>query len=307
MTTRIKHFSISLLCVLAFMSGCSNNPTPSETLPPRDNTPQIYLPEASGTLVHGNNTVFLDCSNLSKGYLMLSYLGQNEKVQFQVKLPDGTTYSYVVTDCTTPTAFPLTGGNGTYTLSLYESVDAKRNRYALTFTQEILVEIEDEFLPFLTPNIYVNFTGDSLCVSKGIELTKTCHNDLESIENIYYYVIRNIIYDDEKAKDIPYGYIPSPDATLQEGTGICFDYASLMTALLRSQRIPTKLEVGYAGEIYHAWISCYVEEIGWVDNIIEFDGKNWSLLDPTLAASNDREDVQEYIGDGSTYLIKYTY
>lgn len=54
--------------------------------------------------------------------------------------------------------------------------------------------------------------------------------------------------------------------------------------MLRSQGIPTKLEVGYVGEVYHAWISCYVDETGWVDNIIEFDGKDWSLLDPSLGA-----------------------
>jgi hypothetical protein len=80
-----------------------------------------------------------------------------------------------------------------------------------------------------------------------------------------------------------------------------------MSAMLRSQQIPTRLEVGYAGEVYHAWISCYVDEIGWVDNIISFDGENWSLMDPTLAANNSSSAVEEYIGDGSNYLIKYTY
>ena len=80
-----------------------------------------------------------------------------------------------------------------------------------------------------------------------------------------------------------------------------------MTAMLRSQQIPTKLEVGYAGEVYHAWISCYVDEIGWVDNIIEFNGETWSLMDPTLAANNNSSAVQEYIGDGSKYVVKYTY
>ena len=75
--------------------------------------------------------------------------------------------------------------------------------------------------------------------------------------------------------------------TLSTGKGICFDYAALMTAMLRSQGIPTKLEIGYSGEVYHAWISTYIDEIGWVDNVIQFDGKSWSLIDPTLAASND--------------------
>ena len=84
---------------------------------------------------------------------------------------------------------------------------------------------------------------------------------------------------------------------MKTGKGICFDYAALMTSMLRSQRIPTKLEVGYAGETYHAWISTYVDDKGWVDDIIKFDGKDWQLMDPTLAASNDKESVKKYVND----------
>ena len=80
-----------------------------------------------------------------------------------------------------------------------------------------------------------------------------------------------------------------------------------MTALLRTQGIPTKLVVGYSGTAYHAWISVYLQEAGWVDKIIRFDGKSWSLMDPTLAASNDLEDVKRYIGDGGNYIAKYFY
>ena len=102
-------------------------------------------------------------------------------------------------------------------------------------------------------------------------------------------------------------YIPDIDATMQTRKGICFDYASLMSALLRSQGIPTKLVVGYSGTAYHAWISVYLDEAGWVDNIIEFDGKDWSLMDPTLAANNDEDSVKKYVGDGSNYIVKYSY
>ena len=62
-----------------------------------------------------------------------------------------------------------------------------------------------------------------------------------------------------------------------------------------------------SGEEYHAWISTYIKDIGWIDNIIEFDGKDWSLLDPTLGANNKSKDVKKYIGDGSKYIVKYTY
>ena len=97
---------------------------------------------------------------------------------------------------------------------------------------------------------------------------------------------------------------PDPDETLDTGKGICFDYAALMSAMLRSQRIPTKLEVGYSGDVYHAWISCYVDEIGWVDNIIEFDGKNWSIMDPTICCKQQCFGCEEVCGNGKNYVTK---
>ena len=67
------------------------------------------------------------------------------------------------------------------------------------------------------------------------------------------------------------------DVILQEKKGICFDYAALMATMLRSQNIPAKMEIGYAnmeeGAVYHAWLSVYIKDIGWIDDLIEFDGK----------------------------------
>ena len=51
----------------------------------------------------------------------------------------------------------------------------------------------------------------------------------------------------------------------------------------------------------------YIDEVGWVDDIIEFDGSSWTLMDPTLAANNSRKSVGKYIGDGSNYTLQYSY
>ena len=89
----------------------------------------------------------------------------------------------------------------------------------------------------------------------------------------------------------------------EDKEGICFD---LLMNLVRG--IPTKLEIGYSGDIYHAWISTWLNEKGWVDDIIQFDGKSWELMDPTLAANSDnKEDVKEYIGNGEHYVLQYSY
>lgn len=305
---KIKPFLLPFLC-LFFLNGCGSESVANATdnLPLRDNTAVVLPVDAPGTSIVENEVVSFDISNLSDAYIMLTYRGNNEKVKFQISGPNDITYTYLVTDCTEPTAFPLTGENGSYTFTLYESVDAENNKYYISFTHTEDVTISDEFLPFLTPNVYVDFNADSSCVSKGVSLAEDCYHDLDVVEKIYEYVINNITYDTVKAENVVYGYTPNPDEVLSTGTGICFDYASLMTSMLRSQGIPTKLEVGYAGEAYHAWISCYLDEIGWVANIIEFDGEHWSLMDPTLASNNDRDDVEQYIGDGSKYVVKYTY
>ena len=102
--------------------------------------------------------------------------------------------------------------------------------------------------------------------------------------------------------------MPDIDAVLAEKKGICFDYAALMAAMLRSQGVPTKLVTGYTGSSYHAWISTYSEETGWVEGVIFFDGTTWKLMDPTFASSGgSSEDIMEYIGDGKNYKEKYLY
>lgn len=262
------------------------------------------VPTASGETCYGDDSVSIDASNISDGYVMVRYTGHSEKAKAQITIPDGTVYTYTIKGSDYNT-FPLTGGNGDYTLKVYEWV--VDNSYALAFSQALSVNLNDEFKPFLYPNQYVWFTGDSQVVALGRELSDQSADDLDYVQNSYYYVIRNISYDNDKAENTPTDYVPDIDTILEEKKGICFDYASLMAALLRSQSIPTKLEVGYSGEAYHAWISVYLTESGWVDNIIEFDGKDWVLMDPTLAANNSSKAVAKYIGDGSKYTVKYSY
>ena len=73
---------------------------------------------------------------------------------------------------------------------------------------------------------------------KGQALSDDSADDLDYVQQVYHYVIENITYDKQKAETVASGYIPDPDATMESGTGICFDYASLMTALLRSSISP---------------------------------------------------------------------
>ena len=296
----LSYLLIAIFCLL--LGGCSGSSSASRkehSGPPRDSTPKVLTPSADGVTVYQNDFASIDASNTSQGYVMVKYNGANEKVKLQITCPDQSCYTYLISDRGAYDTFPLTAGNGSYTLQVLENVAG--DTYTVSLTQSINVSIEDEFLPFLYPNQYVNFHADSQAVSKGT------YSDLDVVQNIYNYVIKNISYDTEKAQNVSYGYVPDVDDTLSSKKGICFDYAALMTSMLRSQNIPTKLEVGYSGDAYHAWISTYIDDKGWVDDIIQFDGDTWQIMDPTLAATNDSAAVKKYVGDGSHYVVKYTY
>lgn len=270
----------SLACIIVILSGIllsgcggSGSSEVDHFGPKRDSTPQVLTPAADGAVVYQNDVATVDASNTSQGYVMVNYNGSCEKVKLQITGPDQNCYTYLITEHGNYTAFPLTAGNGSYSIQVMENIGG--DSYVLSLEQTVDVQIENEFLPFLYPNQYVDFKADS--------------------------------NDEEKAQNVSYGYLPNVDDTLASRTGICFDYAALMTAMLRSQNIPTKLEVGYSGDTYHAWISTYVDDKGWVDNIIEFDGDSWQIMDPTLGANNDSKSVKKYVGDGSHYVVKYTY
>lgn len=267
----------------------------------RDNTPVVLTGQADGTVTYGSEGVTIDASHISEGYIMVSYTGTNEKVKLQITGPDEVVYTYDMHgDYET---FPLTAGSGSYTVGVFENIEG--TSYSTLFTQTIDVKIDDEFGPYLYANQYVNFNGDSKVVEKAEELSKPCNDDLEVIEQVYNYMISNFTYDYDKAESVQSGYLPDVDEVFEAQTGICFDYAAVMAAMLRSQRIPTRLEVGYAGDVYHAWISTYIEEQGWVNGIIQFDGKNWELMDPTFASTSSKPE--DFITNTDEYITKFVY
>ena len=98
------------------------------------------------------------------------------------------------------------------------------------------------------------------------------------------------------------------DKVLEAKKGICFDYSAVMAAMLRSQGIPCKLVIGYAGTVYHAWINVYIEGVGWVDKAIYFDGKTWTLMDPTFVSTGKGSaSIMKYVTTASNYSAKYAY
>lgn len=272
--------------------------------PLRDATPVCLVPQAVGTAVVSNDVAVIDYSHMSDGYVCANYTGTCPKVKLRITGPDTVVYTYDLHGGGYET-FPLSSGDGYYDVTIYENISG--TNYATCLYADLDVQIPDEFSPFLYPNQYVNFTSDSKVVAKGQELAEGASSDLEVITRIYDYITGNITYDYDKASDPPTGYTSDVDAILDSGTGICLDYAAVMASMLRSQRIPTRLEVGYAQDAYHAWISVYTADTGWLNGIIEFDGNVWTLVDPTFGANTDNKTLKKFIGDGSNYILQKMY
>ncbi len=268
----------------------------------RDNTPVCLVPQASGDIVYSNELASIDASNISEGYIMVNYKGTNPRVKLQIIKDDNVTYTYNLHGGYE--VFPLSEGSGEYKISVYENITD--NRYATAISQTINVNISNEYGPYLYPNQYVNFNSSSKVVEKAQQLAENCSNDLDVVTKIYNFAT-TIVYDHAKAELVESGYTPNVDAIMESGTGICLDYAALMASMLRSQNIPTRLEVGYAGDAYHAWISTYTTDTGWINGIIEFNGKDWTIMDPTFAANSNETTLKNFIGDGSNYTTKYIY
>ena len=236
---------------------------------------------------------------------MAQYTAKTDKrLKAQVKGPT-TTYTYNLTAGSWAT-FPLSDGNGRYQVTVYQNTEG--SKYAAVVSAAFDAAMTDEFAPFLRPNQYVDYSIAPKTVAKAAELVKGINDPLKKVEAVYNFVVTNITYDRQKAATVQSGYLPVLDSVLAKKTGICFDYAAVMATMLRTQNIPTKLVVGYAGNIYHAWISTYITDVGWVNGIIYFDGQSWKRMDPTFASSgNESSDIMNYIGNGSNYNAMYVY
>lgn len=318
-----------ILCILVFLCGCAPQeaeavtvPTvpvtePAETAPPAVASEAAALVEAPpppvSVVLHPKpdgekearcEDAVIDYSHAEEGYVMARYTGQTDKrLKIRIHGPT-TTYTYNLPP-EEWTTFPLSDGNGSYQAALY--INTQDIKYALVMTAEFEVTLQDEFAPFLRPNQYVDYENAENTLEMGAKLCEGLDHPLEKVAEVYDFVVGNLTYDAQRAATVKSGYLPVLDDVLAEKKGICFDYAALMAAMLRSQEVPCKLVVGYAGNTYHAWISVWTEEDGWIDGAIFFDGHMWKRMDPTFASSQQRSaEIMDFIEHG-TYTVKYLY
>ena len=258
--------------------------------------------QPSEVAVSASSAGGIDLSHVNEGYASASATSDS-RLKFQVKCGE-MAYNYDLPGDGTPIVCPVNMGDGHYLFRVMQNTDG--NNYVEVDAVEADVALASELAPFLTSNVYCNYDADSKCVAKAREVTAKSANQGEAVRDICNFVAGNVTYDTAKAEELSTGtgYVPDPDSTLASGKGICFDYASLSAAMLRSMGLPAKVVTGYvtADQIYHAWIMVYVDGT-WKSAQFSVDPKTWSRCDVTFASSGSNQ----YVGDGGAYTDKYTY
>ncbi len=241
----------------------------------------------------------IDIGNANEGYVRVAQSGSSSRLKVQIIKGDKT-YNYDLNKDGNFEAFPLQSGNGTYTIRIMKNVEG--NKYSQVFSTTVDVSLSSSLSPFLYPSQYVNYNSESAVVKKAAELCSGITGDVDKVAAVYKWITDNIAYDTQKASTVKTGYLPKPDDTLSSKKGICFDYAALMAAMLRSQGVATKLICGTvsASDLNHAWNEVYLEGTGWVTLKVYFSGNAWERMDATFGASGG-SNIEQYIGDGSNY------
>lgn len=295
-------FFVAMLILALVLGGCAGTsgvklPENAEPFPIPEFRDAVFHPE----LAESFGNLLLDASAMDGGYLALQVSGGGQ-FKFQLE-KDGMSYHYDLSGDGSTVILPLNMGNGSYALRLLEN--AGEGKYACLWSDSRDASLDNEFAPFLVPSQLVSYSADSQCTALARQLAAQCQTDSEVASAIYKYLVKHISYDTEKAASVTTGYLPLPDRTLEEGKGICFDYASLAAAMMRSLGIPCKLIMGYVdGSIYHAWNSFYLRDQGWVTVEIKAKPGLWQRVDITMAASGTpAADLQ----DDGKYTARYTY
>ena len=141
-----------LIPVLLFTGCGSSGSDPDE--PPVYSPLQVLVPEAPGKKTLGTSPLVLDISDTDQGYLTAVSDSTDQMMNVQLTAEDGVVYSYFISPGESA-VIPFSSGSSTYQVSCYQQISD--SQYAALYAQALEVTLENEFLPFLYPNVIQHF------------------------------------------------------------------------------------------------------------------------------------------------------
>ncbi|WP_025721474.1 transglutaminase-like domain-containing protein [Paenibacillus sp. 1-18] len=237
-----------------------------------------------------DSVAWLDQNNVNHGTVSVRYpVKPNVKTKILVT-KDAQKYSYNLTPGKSEEVFPLQMGNGNYSISILEQLSG--NQYKVIGQDTIELKLNDSKAVYLNSVQNIDWSDTNQAIQKARELTQGATTDREKLQKIYDYIISHINYDSNQAFALTTDYLPEIDRTLSSQKDICYGYASLMAAMLRSVDVPTKLVMGKSSYVdtYHAWNEVYIDN-------------QWVVVDTTVdAALYKGKQKFEMIKDPSKYI-----
>ena len=217
---------------------------------------ELLLPK-TGKKTKSKDGLTIDCSHMDQGYVMVKSAKSKKKLKLRVK-KGGTTLTYDMNTDGTYIVVPLQYGNGKYTFTMYKNVSGKK--YSEEGKITLTADMPNELSAFLYPNQYVDYDEDTLCVKEAMELCKDMTEPGKIYKAICDYMKTHFAYDYIKSVSVKAGVLPDLDGAWQKHMGICQDLSAIMVAMLRSQGVPARLEIGTMNAtIYHAWVTAVVD------------------------------------------------
>lgn len=234
---------------------------------------------AEARLLTAKSAATIDTSVLSKGVVTVKYASKSGKRVKAGITKNKVTYYYDLPSNGTSTRLPLQMQNGSYKVTVFEQTQG--NSYKAVSSKDVSLNLKDQKTVFLQPVQNINWTSSMPPIKTAATLAKGKPKTEDKLKAIHQYVVRNVSYDYNKMKTVQSGYLPNINTVFTSKKGICYDYASLTAAMLRSQGIPAKLVTGYSNKVqgYHAWNEVYIKELNkWVivDTTIDSSLKNYS-------------------------------
>jgi transglutaminase-like putative cysteine protease len=246
----------------------------------------------------------VDTTQLAKGIVGVTIDGDVKSARHVVQIThseSGAKYQYEV--FANKLLFPLQSGDGTYKVAVLQAVG---NKAKALINETVTAKITDQNARWLISPINNSIWTSQMAsiTSYGKMLADAGAKGDAAVKAMYKEMTANYVYDDQKATDISSGkmkeYYPVIDDVYKAKMGICYDYATLMASVMRSQGIPARVVMGYSPDIpnvYHAW------------NDVLINGA-WVTMDTTYDAAYVQAEQGDKVNmskDGSKYKVAKVY
>ncbi|HEY5465640.1 MAG TPA: transglutaminase-like domain-containing protein [Clostridia bacterium] len=244
---------------------------------------------AAATASSADGKASVSMSQAANGVILARVDNVSAACKALVTTPAGSQFQYILSPGKW-LGVPCNGGSGSYTVMLLENVEG--STYLPLLNQAFSVSLGSALKPFTAASILTNFGSGSTAIQTANSLCAGVATTDGKVAAVYSWIISHITYNSALASQISSGavttYIPDIEGIMSTRKGICFDYAALMAAMLRSQGVPTKLVMGTVPQGYHAWNEVYFQGTGWVVvssfKVKQVSGSAYVMFDTTFGA-----------------------